>query len=231
MSASVNERSTITLIGDVVGSKRATDRARLQTRLGEALDSLNAAVAARQPLDVTIGDEFQAAYSSLGAALRVTLLLRLTLLPEIDVRFGVGYGPVTVFETGHRPVTQDGPGWWAARDAINHVRAQEGLRGRARFLRTWFVDGSGSPPPTSPTGITTSASINAFLLARDETAGRQSDRNRRLMLGLMLGRTQSELAAREGITQSAVSQQLSKSGAFAIRDAHDLLEGRAPWSS
>jgi hypothetical protein len=225
--------STITLIGDVVGSKRATDRALLQQQLGAALEGLNQVVPAAQPLTLTIGDEFQATYRSLGVALRVTLLLRLTLLPDIDVRYGVGHGGVTVFDIDRRPVSQDGPGWWAARDAINHVKAQEAQRGRARFLRTWFVDGSPvEPAPTADRiDLSTSASINAFLLSRDETVGRQTDRNRRLMLGWLAGLTQSELAAKEQITQSAVSQQLSTSGAYAIRDAHDLLEGRTPWSS
>ena len=60
---------------------------------------------------------------------------------------------------------------------------------------------------------------NAYLLARDELVAAMSDRTRRLVYGRFLSRTQADLAGSEGITQSAVSQALSSSG------ARSLLEG------
>ena len=37
----------------------------------------------------------------------------LALLPVVDVRHGIGWGPVSVL--GEEPRVEDGPGWWAAR--------------------------------------------------------------------------------------------------------------------
>ena len=54
------------------------------------------------------------------------------------------------------------------------------------------------------------------LMCRDEIVSGMSRRTRRLTLGLLQGRTQSELAAAEGISQSAVSQNLQRGGSFAI---------------
>lgn len=57
---------------------------------------------------------------------------------------------------------------------------------------------------------------NAYALVRDQLIDGMSARARRLTYGRCRGRTQRELAASENITQSAVSQTLSHSGAAAL---------------
>ena len=212
-----SDRATA-LIGDVVASKQAPDRAALQASLVAALAAVNAAVPSVQPLEATLGDEFQGVYASVALALRASVLVRLHLLP-VDTRYGLGSGDLTVFEASSHPVSQDGPAWWAARAAIEHVQSQQARRGHARHLRTWLVDSASA-------GST--AYVNAFLLSRDETIGLQTDRARRLLLGSLLGRPQLELAESEQISQSAVSQQLGTSGAYAICDAHAVLDASPP---
>lgn len=217
-----------TLIGDLVGSRALPDRAATQDRLVAVLDEVNAAVPAAQPLQPTIGDEFQGAYDDVATAARAGLLVRLLLLPDVDSRYGLGLGEVTVFAGGRAPLSQDGPGWWAAREAIEQVQAREGRRASARGTRTWFVDrsddaagGSGAPRPLP------APAVNAYLLCRDESVGLMGPRARRLLLGWLQGRTQQELAEAEGISQSAVSQSLGRSGAYALRDAQEALAGGA----
>ena len=207
------------------------DRGAVQDALLDALTEVNEQVPARQPLEPTIGDEFQATYEQVEDAVRASLLLRLLLLPVVDTRYGLGLGGVTVFEPGRTPVSQDGPGWWAAREAITQVQAREGRRASARGTRTLLVDKSAEPWPTGDPHAATASSpglagaLNAHLLVRDETVSRMGERAQRLLLGWLLGRTQSELAAQEGISQSAVSQALGRSGAYALRDAQDALAG------
>lgn len=210
-----------TLLGDLVGSRQVADRTAVQARLVEVLRQVNDEVPARQPLEPTVGDEFQGAYDRLDDALRVSLLVRLALLPVVDSRYGIGRGGVTVFAADRSPLSQDGPGWWAAREAIEVVKGREGRRASARATRTWCID------RLEPAGPDVAAAVNAFLLCRDESVGHMGERARRLLLGWMRGRTQSELAEQEGISQSAVSQALARSGAYAVRDGHEALEGRA----
>lgn len=209
--------SVVTLIGDLVGSRRVTDRQAVQDALVRALEQANAQVPGLQPLEPTIGDEFQGAYDELADAVRASLLVRLLLLPVADSRYGLGRGEVTVFSEGRTPLSQDGPGWWAAREAIEHVQAREGRRASARGSRTWFVD-RGTERSDAPV-------VNAFLLCRDESVSFMGERAQRLLLGWLTGRTQSELAESEGISQSAVSQALGRSGAYALRDAENALRG------
>ena len=196
-----------TVIGDLVGSRTAPDRAALQDALGEALDAVNRGFDPPQPFEPTVGDEYQGGCLTLADAARATLLVRLALLPTGDTRCGLGHGEVTVHDASRRPVLQDGPGWWTARAAI------ESLAGGRGHRRTAFV-GPGS------------GSVNAFLLCRDQLVERLNDRGLRILRLALLGHAQKEIAEIEQITRSAVSQQFSR-GVGAIVDAHTFLDDHA----
>lgn len=209
------------LLGDIVASKTHHRRDELQGRVVEALAAVDERVPGVQPLEVTIGDEFQGAYGSLADAVRASLLIRLVLLPRVDARFGIGSGRVTVFDDTRRPLSQDGPAWWAAREAINHVHRHQQRSAHERAIRTWFVAG---PSPEDRAGRSGADQfVNAHLLCRDALVPRDDDRAVALLRGWLLGRTQVDLAAEVGISQSAVSQRLGRMGALAIRDSFDLL--------
>src|SRR5258707_8680307 len=85
-----------TLIGDVIGSRHAVDRNALHKRLADAL--AGTAQGATDPPDFTAGDEFQGAYSTVGAAIDAALGLRLAVSPQIDIRFGLGWGEGTMLD-------------------------------------------------------------------------------------------------------------------------------------
>lgn len=209
-----------TLIGDLVASKQHDDRRALQRLLASVLTTVNARSNPVQPLELTVGDEFQGGFASVPEAARASLLVRLELLVhKVDSRYGLGHGAVTVFDRTRSPVSQDGPGWWAARAAIDRAK-QLADSPRTSFARTCFGYGQDEAPGWRGDA----AAFEAFLLCRDATIEQTSERARRLLLGLMIGKPQAELAAEEGITQGAVSQNLRRSGAFAIEAAHLRLE-------
>jgi len=227
--------AVFTLVGDLVGSKRLPDRAGIQSMLGEVLARVNTEVHAVQPLEPTVGDEFQGAFSGLGDAVIASLLVRLALLPTVDVRCGLGFGDVEVFDASRTPLLQDGPGWWAARSAIDAL-VERSKRPRAAFLRTWFADRpSGSEPVHPRDGSSASlapgmsvVTVNAFLTCRDQIVGRLKPDGLDLLRLSLLGATQAEMGASMGISQSAVSQRLDSSGINALKDAHDLM--RQEWA-
>lgn len=193
-----------TLIGDLVGSRRLKDRAGAQARLGEVLADVTDALHPVQALEATVGDEFQGAFATLPDAALAALLVRLALRPVVDVRCGLGFGPVTVHDASRRPVLQDGPGWWAAREALDVLDAHP-------RRRTWAV----APDAEA---------VNAFLLCRDQLVERLNDRGVQILRLLLLGRSQKEIAAALGITTSAVSQQVAR-GIGAVTEAHGMLGG------
>lgn len=197
-----------TLIGDVVRSRDLADRAAAQTRLGQVLADVNAVLACVQELEATVGDEFQGAFASIADATAAALLVRLTLRPDIDVRCGIGLGEITVHDAARRPLLQDGPGWWAARDALEVLAAP-----RRAAARTWYLGPD-------------AGRVNAFLLTRDALVDRLGVRAQRMLAHALRGATQGEIAATEGVSKSAVSQQFAR-GVGAVRDAQALF-GKTP---
>jgi len=207
--------STVVVIGDIVGSRRSADRPALHVRLTGALATVNAELGG--DLRMTVGDEYQGAFPTLGHALRATLRLRLALLPTADVRHGIGVGAVQTLDAGSR--IEDGPGWWAARDAIEAAEAAQG-RPATRSARTAFrrVTAAGGPDP---------AAVEAALLGRDELVGRLTARGVSVLRGLLSGRTQREIAEAEGISTSAVSQRVRHDGIGIVLAIDERLGGLA----
>lgn len=163
-----------------------------------------------EPLRITVGDEFQGRFATVGDALAATLRLRLAMSPRGDIRFGVGWGETTVLDDEG---TQDGPAWWGARAAIEWVAsAQEASA--TEGVRTAYRSAGGGPGEPE---------VNAALLCRDHLVGSLDDRSRRVLGGLMDGRTQVELAAAEGISASAISQRIRRDALGLILLAHDEL--------
>lgn len=194
------------LIGDLVGSRRLPDRAGTHARLGDVLAEVDSLVPGIQPLEVTVGDEFQGAYADPHRAAHVALLVRLAMLPLVDVRGGVGHGEAETLDATRSPRLQDGSAWWAAREALEWMAAA-----RRASLRTWFV-GPGSQD------------VNARLVCRDALVDRLNDRGRRMLALALRGHSQQEIAALEGVTKSAVSQAFSR-GVGALRASEELLVG------
>ena len=180
-----------TVIGDLVGSRVVADRSAVQRALNDTLRDVSRELLVAQEFEPTVGDEYQGACSRLGDAVLATLLIRLSLLPVVDTRCGIGHGEVTVHDADRRPTLQDGPGWWSARTAID---ALDGHRGATR---TWY---------TGPD----QASVNAFLMCRDQVIERLNARGTRMLRLALLGRSQKEIADLEGIWPSAVSQQFTR---------------------
>jgi len=213
---------TVAVIADIVGSRLLADRAGAQRAIEHAVARAESDVPlATQGLAAVVGDELQGEYPRVGEALAGLLLIRLALPDGVDCRFGLGVGQVRPLDGGVRRIPE-GPAWWAARDAIEQV---ERLQQRAApFVRTRVALAEGEDASMTATV----ALANAYALSRDQIVSAMTERTRRLTYGRCLGRSQRELAADEGITQSAVSQALASAGAAAVVEGFGaLIEGSA----
>lgn len=209
----------IAVLADIVGSRRLDDRTAAQRVLDDTIARVEGDLPlATQPLTPTVGDEQQGVYLELSDAMVSLLMIQLRLPDGIAFRFGIGVGEVRPVESVHRELA-DGPGWYAARAAIETVHAREG-RAVPR-TRSWIVGAPGQDEVME----STIAASNAYLLVRDELVGAMSERERRLTYGRLLGRSQQELAAEEGITQPGVSKSLRTAGAAALIEGVAALRG------
>jgi len=172
---------------------------------------------ARQKWWPTVGDEFQAVYDSVEDALVATLYLQLALPEGVACRFGIGVGDIVPVDSLLGDQIQDGPGWWAAREAVG--RAHDLEKGRLPGVRSWLV-----VHETEPVDLRDRAAVvNAYLLLRDQVIADMNPRARRATFDSWRGLQQKEIAAKEGITQAAVSQAVNKPLVRALRlGARDL---------
>lgn len=211
----------IAVVADIVGSRKLDDRTSAQRVLDETIAQVEADLPlAQHPLTPTVGDEQQGVYRALEDALISLLMIQLRLPDGIAFRFGIGIGAVRAVESVHGELA-DGPGWYAARAAIDAVHAKEGRA--VPGARTWIVGAPGQDE-VMPSTI---AASNAYLLVRDELVGAMSERERRLTYGRLIGKSQQELAADEGISQPSVSKSLRSAGSAALLDGVAALRGGA----
>jgi len=215
-------RPVAAIIGDVVGSKRAADRRALHRRVSAALEQINRGVPGVgpagpavpvTPLWITAGDEYQGAFATVGAALSASFRLRLALLPDVDVRHGLGWGPVSVLSD--EPRVEDGPGWWMARAAIEEVETAES-KAAWRSLRTAYRRADGVEGPEE-------GAVNAALVARDQLVSGAGAGSLSVLAGMLAGMSQKEIAADLGISASAVSQRIRRDGLAALLRVDGLL--------
>lgn len=202
--------SIATLIGDIVGSRRVADRRAAHRALNRALRDV--AADAIDPPAFTVGDEFQGSYPTVGAAIDAALSLRLAVATGIDVRFGIGWGEVTVLDASAG--IQDGPGWWAAREAIQWTSSAQRQPGLALVRTSFRVSGEARADLDA---------INAALLCRDHLIGSLDDRSIRILKGLLSNHTKKDIAAEEGISALAVSQRAGRDGLDLIVRASQYL--------
>lgn len=180
-----------TLIGDIVASRQADDRAALQEYLLAMLASVGERIGV-VPV-VTLGDEFQARYEDVATAVAASWFLHLGSVGWCRLRIGIGWGDIVVEGADDSPFGQDGPAWWRARDAIG------ALEDPSLPLRTLVSTN------TDRDGL-----INSYLYFRDLTLEGFDDSDASIVLGLTDGNTQRSMAERLGIHESSVSRRVSR---------------------
>ncbi|MEZ5190006.1 MAG: SatD family protein [Schumannella sp.] len=199
------------LIIDIVGSRALRDRQAGQVHMLETADTVAALVPAREPIAPTVGDEFQAVYATLPEALTATLVFRLALPEELDCRFGIGVGEDHAIRTGAN-VVKDGSAWWSAREAIERTRGYE--KAALPSVRTQCIIAGGD-----------SAAVNAYLISRDHIVSAMRRNTRRLLLGTLQGKTQTQMAKEYGITQGTISSNMRRGGPNAVLEGLRLMSG------
>ncbi len=186
--------SCAALLVDQVES-RLSDRAATHPRILAAIAATNEAIPPLDALRVTVGDELQGIYATLGDALAASYRIRTELFGHAELRFGIGIGDVEVIDR-ERGI-QDGSAWWRAREAIEEVEALASDSGAAG-LRTGIRD---EREDANPLTISTVRLIDANIFRLRAGA-------REALASLLAGLDNQTAAKRAGITPSANSQRI-----------------------
>ncbi len=219
----------VAAIGDIVGS-RSHHRTALHRALIAALVALSEH--GIEPLHPTVGDEIQGIFATHGEALRATHLLRLRLREsDYDIRYGIGAGEIHIVD--RESGIQDGPAWWAARDALNHTEELATTPGWAG-VRTGLglgathkegADASQATVGTSPSHEPDAPQVQALYHLIDVHISTLNPSTCGTLRGLLEGESNAETAERLSISPSANTQRVNR---HALRPLAEAM--RATWS-
>lgn len=203
--AATEHVDAVAVIADIVGSRALADRATAQDAIEHAFERAEARVPALVPAWATVGDEFQSLHATWPAALRALLRVSLALPDGLELRYGLGRGDhraVAPGRGGDATPILDGSAWHRARTALTTAA------GRTRGASSAFL--AADPELT--------AAVDGQLQLRDHVLRRLTARERRIAAALLDGAVQTDVAAAEHISQSAVSQAAARSGARILVD-------------
>lgn len=222
---------------DVVDSRGHGSRAELQTALLACLAAANRGIASSDlidPLAITIGDEAQATTSTLAGALALAGTARLHLLVEgIELRVGIGWGTIVVRDPDRSPLAQDGPAWWAAREALDQVTAATAWSDYPR--RTGIVvardtdasPGEGLPSPR-PADLTPGPFLDSYLALLDRNLATLDAEDAAVVLNDIAGDDTATVANRLEVAANAVSMRRSRNHLRELSHALRVLVATQP---
>lgn len=214
--SSTGRRNWAAVIGDVVGSRQASSRSRLQQRLDKALAAVNTAMAPVQPLTPTLGDEFQGMFEKIEDAIEASFRLRVELVGKVDVRIGIGWGTLRTQDASRTPFGQDGPCWWRAREALQELARTERSNQEPISIRTVCRTGNAQEKP-----------YNTILVLRDQLLSGIDATDATILKLLIGGASQQEAAIRLGVNKSSVSRRMQSHGLAALLRSRQHLAGSA----
>lgn len=119
--------NVIAIIGDVVRSRRVSNRRGLQARLSRALGEVSHANRClASPYTLTLGDEFQAVYRRAERVVADILDLVEAIHP-VQARFALGIGSLSTPVNREQALGMDGPAFHHARAAMDALKREKGL--------------------------------------------------------------------------------------------------------
>lgn len=198
----MSDKQYLCMIGDLIDSKKISDRGRFQQRLQATIERINQAGNSVSPWTLTLGDEFQAVYEDERGVWQDVLTMMAGLWPQ-RVRFALVTGPLSTSINRKQALGMDGPAFHAARETIG------GLKKQGRSIGVGFVGKEAEQKVLAVIGA-----LIGKLLYQGRTSTRVD-----IFRGLLAGQTRAGIAKAIGVSASAVSQQIETAA------LEDLIEG------
>ena len=201
----VKTKEIAVLIGDLVRSRKAKDRAEVQRKLRKIVDEINgSAKSIIAPLAVARGDEFEGAFKDAAACYAAFERIERALYP-VKVQAGIGIGGINT-DFSKNVTEMDGSAFHHAREALERVR------------------GSGSGTLVAKDGKS-EEDVNVMLSMFWALKNGWTDRQRELAefyldSGMPM---QIEVAKHFGVSQPAVAKVLSAANVASLTVANKII--------
>lgn len=133
------EKRHFTIIGDIIDSKKITNRYEVQEMLKKKLNSINRKYKDDITSAFTIGkgDEFQANINKID---NIILIIHeiMSEFYNIHIRFGIGYGSLNTKYYKTTAFRSDGEAWYLARKAIDEIKEHNDKNPQYQFANYRF---------------------------------------------------------------------------------------------
>jgi len=216
MFFSFKNNSYIAIIGDMKNSRIMNDRNSVQNELKNILigvnDKYSKDISAK--FMITLGDEFQGLLHDGGHVMHIIEEIQREMHP-VEIRFGIGVGPITTEINFEMAIGADGPGYYKARQAIEFLEKDERKNmTHASDIRI-EVDGDNENAV---------AVMNTVLSLLTVVKANWTDRQREIIRDTMKYQdSQAKSAGRLKVGQSSIQRGLKSGNFYVYRDAIDTL--------
>lgn len=197
----------IVVKGDIIDSRNAKDRDKLQQQLSERLKTINEqyknVIAAE--FMITSGDGFQGLMNNADHLFDITNLIE--ELP-VNIRFGIGIGEVSTEIDSKNSAVIDGPCYHLADDMLNRIKTEE-TQNTAKRANIQMASN------TQNDGI-----INGLLSLRYVIKSSWTKRQHEV-IGMYISHDENQYktAAVLGVNQSTVSRALKATNFYSVKSA------------
>lgn len=206
----------VAVIGDIVGSKKLSDRYGTQKKLRDVLDAVNARFAEdiASNFMITLGDEFQGLLRCGEPVIHIISEIEVKMYP-IQIRFGIGVGEITTDINRNVPLGADGSAYYNARKMVAELKSM------GKKIRT-----SKSDIMIASEGDNESVDLllNSIFSLCSAIKKKWSKRQREIIFDCIVhGDNQQKTAERLGINQSSVYRGLSNARYYSYKNAMDTV--------
>lgn len=211
-----DSRPYIAIIGDIVDSKKISNRFEIQTKLKNVLEDINTKYSndIESKFMITLGDEFQGLLKGGNNVINIIEYIQIKMYP-IHIRFGIGIGKIETEINNLIPFGADGSAYHTARKMIEKLKAAEKKNKSSNANIMISSDGDHSDLELL---------LNTILSLSTAIKQRWTDRQREVAFDCLLnGDNQREAAIRLDIGQPSVHKLLSKADYYSYKKAMDVV--------
>ena len=213
-AASSDSEKYLAIIGDIKFSREIADREGCQERLRNVLDLINDKYKddIASNFTITLGDEFQGLLSAGTSALEMLTLIDSAMYP-VRLRFGIGIGPITTKINRELSIGADGPAYYRARSAIEHVHDKEHRRKSAPADMMIISDNAED------------SYINCILSLMYAISDTWSERQRMIIMDMIQNRdSQIDVARRHNVKQPTIHSIIANGRYYAYQSGYDQVD-------
>lgn len=206
----------IAIIGDIVESKKLSDRYEIQLKLQNVLDDINVKYSEdiSSKFMITLGDEFQGLLNNGKNVLNIITYIEIKMYP-VKIRFGIGIGKIETEINPDLPFGADGSAYHNAREMVTNLKNIEKQNKKSDADIMICSDGNHADLELL---------LNTILSLCTTIKQKWTDRQREIVYDcIMNGDNQKVAAMRLGINQPSVQKGISNADYYTYKESIDVV--------